>query len=369
MMQTVPYRIVRPNYMGMMRYVLAMLIFLTHFCTLTGVGGNIPYVSPMAVGGFFALSGYLMAGSYLSHPGVGRYLRGRCRRILPAYWSVVLLGAVSLCAVSTLPPGEYFGSGHLWRYVAVNLGFANFLEPTLPGVFGDNAITAVNGSLWTMKVEWFLYLTIPVVIPLLRGRSSSRILLTLVAIYLLSALYRYGCTALYERTGRDIFNILTRQFGGMLMYFYAGVLVYYYYDVLTQWRWWLVGASLVSLVALCDREWYSLLVEPLAVSVVVLGVSLIEAGKREAGGAPGARAVGTSVQAGGGAAGWRLRYLVRDNISYNIYLIHFPVMQVAAQYRLTETLGVAATFGITLAATVLLSYLINICVERPILRL
>jgi len=336
--------------MGVMRYVLAMLIFLTHFCTLTGVGGNIPYVSPMAVGGFFALSGYLMAASYLSHPGVGRYLRGRCRRILPAYWSVVLLGAVGLVAVSTLPAGEYFGSGHFWRYVAVNLGFANFLEPTLPGVFADNPITAVNGSLWTMKVEWFLYLTIPVVIPLLRGRSARRILLTLGAVYLLSALYRYGCTALYERTGRDIFNILTRQFGGMLMYFYAGVLVYYYYDVLTQWRWWLVGASLVSLITLCDREWYSLLVEPLAVSVVVLGVSLIEASNAQAGG------------------GWRLRYLLRDNISYNIYLVHFPVMQVAAQYRLTGTLGVAVTFVLTLAATVLLSYLINICIERPILR-
>ena len=82
-----------------------------------------------------------------------------CRRILPPYWATVVLFAILLGFCSASP--DYFLSGQFWKYLIANLCFVNFVEPALPGVFDGMEVTAVNGSLWTMKVEWMLYLSMP----------------------------------------------------------------------------------------------------------------------------------------------------------------------------------------------------------------
>jgi peptidoglycan/LPS O-acetylase OafA/YrhL len=149
--------------MGVVRYYLALSVVMAHFSTLTGVEVWWPTSSYDAVGGFFALSGFLVYGSYLRAPSLKTFIANRARRILPAYSFIILLCAFGLVGLSTLPAAEYFTSWHWWRYLLSNLTFLNFLCPDLPGVFSGNEMTAVNGSLWTLKVEWMLYLTVPLV--------------------------------------------------------------------------------------------------------------------------------------------------------------------------------------------------------------
>lgn len=61
----VPYAIPYPNNVGLVRYYLALSVLIVHFNSLTGSNIFWPTSSYAGVGGFFALSGFLMYGSYL----------------------------------------------------------------------------------------------------------------------------------------------------------------------------------------------------------------------------------------------------------------------------------------------------------------
>ena len=112
-----------------------------------------------------------MYGSYIKRDSWLGFVKSRAKRIVPPYVKIVLLCAIGLSLVSTLPLTKYFTDAGLWKYLAANLAFLNFLQPTLPGVFEHNNVDAVNGSLWTLKVEWMLYLTIPVFFFLIRNED------------------------------------------------------------------------------------------------------------------------------------------------------------------------------------------------------
>lgn len=337
----VPYIIPQPNNMGMVRYLLAITVVISHFTELCGYRNFWPISSYDAVGGFFALSGFLIFGSYIRNPKPLRFIRSRCRRILPAYWTTVIFFAVVLVFLSTAD--HYFGSAGFWKYFVSNMLFMNFLEPSLPGVFMDNLHTAVNGSLWTMKVEWMLYLSVlPVawLMRVLRRRSPAAII---AAIYVVSVLYRLLFITLYEHTGSEIYNILSRQFLGQLMYFYTGVLIYFYFNYFMKYRYHVLAVAIILFLFNYFIPFASLIVRPLYTSVIVLWISMV--GK------------------------WGTWEGKRDNISYNIYLVHFPIIQICIYLHICDAAGPYVSFMAVLAATVLLAWLINLCVEKPLKKL
>lgn len=334
----VPYKIPVPNNMGMVRYVLALGVLISHFNELSG--GHIwwPVSSYNAVGGFFALSGFLLAGSWLRNPHLKLYICARARRILPAYWSVVLFFAVALCFVSSA--SDYFLNPLFWKYLAANLAFLNFLQPNLPGVFDMLDVNAVNGSLWTMKVEWFLYFSLPLVSWFL-VRYSRRPVAVLGVVYIMSVAYRLFFYYLFCNTGDKIYEILSRQFLGQMMYFYSGVFVYYYFSYFMRYRWWVALASFILAYMDYPFEWMDILVEPVAVSFLVIWFSMV--------------------------GRWGGIFGKQDNLSYEIYLIHFPVVQLSAMYMLTERFGVFVSFAVVVALTVILSVILNIFIVKPLL--
>ena len=106
----------------------------------------------MAVKAFFVVSGFLIFMSFERSSSFASYARKRIRRIYPAYFTVVMLCAIFLVAVSSKNIEHYFS--FVWvKYVLANLAFLNFLQPTLPGVFDSNKIAVVNGALWTLKIR------------------------------------------------------------------------------------------------------------------------------------------------------------------------------------------------------------------------
>lgn len=205
--------------MNLVRYLLSLAVIIAHINELIGSNLPFPISSYEAVGGFFALSRFLMYPNYLRHNNFKSYTLQRARRILPPYIFIVVLAAFSLSLISNLPFRKYFLSSDFYAYLAANLSFLNWLHPTLPGVFDGMPfkIPAVNASLWTMKVEWCLYFSVPIFIYILShvkwiGRQSLAI-----AVILLSISYCMIFNCLYETSGKEIFNILSRQVFGQLL--------------------------------------------------------------------------------------------------------------------------------------------------------
>lgn len=331
--------------MDAVRYVLAFSVVVAHFNYLCGFDIPWPVSSSTGVGGFFALSGFLIYHNFDRRPDIKRYVTSRALRILPPYVLIVILCAFALAPFSSLPVSEFFLHPGWWKYLMSNLIFLNFLAPDLPGLFeGPGFVTsAVNGSLWTMKVEWCLYLSVPLVAALIRALhkkvpSSSWIF---IAVIVLSIGYSLLFNHIYYTTGKEIFAILERQVFGQLSYFYMGVLMYYHLDLLRQWKWVFLAAALTGLLIMRLLPESILIIKPVAESTLVIWVSMI-----------------------GRWGHWFSRH---DNVSYDMYLFHFPIIQLAVLLG-APALGKWPTFLICLAAVILLSFLSWNLIGKPFMK-
>jgi len=288
------------------------------------------------VQGFFFISGFLVTQSYENTASLKRYLEKRARRIFPAYVAVVALAALGGCLLSTLALRDYFASADFWRYLAHNLMLSNFAAPTLPGVFVDNPRHAVNGSLWTIKVEVLFYLMVPVLVWLGRRYGALK---TMLAAALLSLAWKIGLQTLGEWADKPVLVKLSLQAPGQLSYFLGGMLALQRTQLgLAAPRWW-QAATGVATYALTDGILADLL-DPIAVYLIVYWLAI-------------------SVRKFGHWA----RY---GDFSYGIYLFHWPTIQVFVWLGLFKTAPFGATVLLVLTVLVLavLSWLL---VERRFL--
>ena len=179
------------NNLDCLRLLLASMVVLQHLSALTAFAAFEPFdhfPSFFAVRAFFVISGLLIYRSYTRCSSMRSYLDKRVRRIYPAYFTIVVLCALIFCPLSTLPITQYFGAG-FWKFLAVNLTFLNFFQPWLPGVFTGNERPAVNGALWTLKIEVAFYLLVPVLHYLFVRLGAKKVI---AAIFALSYIWKYG---------------------------------------------------------------------------------------------------------------------------------------------------------------------------------
>lgn len=287
------------NNLDMVRFVLAAMVFVSHAHDLSGIHAlsmlSATISSTLAVQAFFVISGFLIFQSYDRSSTLRSYASKRIRRIYPAYATVVIGCAALLGFAGSLPVSEYFTHPGIWKYLAANLVFLNFLAPELPGVFQGNIVHAVNGALWTLKIEVAFYIAVPVCVWLFRhlGRNP-----TLIAIYLLSAVYAATMIWLADARQSGAFLELGRQLPGQMAYFVAGAAIYYNFD---RFR----ARPLLMLIAggalfAASTLGLELLLRPLGVALLVMGVAF------------------------GSNLGRFGRY---GDFSYGIYILHFPILQ------------------------------------------
>ncbi len=164
----------RPAGFDYMRLLLSIAVLAWHTILITeGVGVqnyNIEHASfrafallilPM----FFALSGFLVAGSLDRAKNIVDFACLRVLRLLPALCLVVLLSAVVMGPLMTsFSLNEYVADPRFSRYFLTILGN---IQEQLPGVFENNPFPGViNGQLWTIPIELecYLILIIPAVL-------------------------------------------------------------------------------------------------------------------------------------------------------------------------------------------------------------
>ena len=288
--------------MGLVRYALALGVVYCHVIILCGYDLPSFNLSFYSVGGFFSISGFLMYPDYMKYHRAGTYVRRRARRILPAYIFIVLLCALTLWTVSSQSIAAYFADSQFYRYLLWNLCFMNWLEPGLPGVFTspDHVFTAVNGSLWTMKVEWCLYLSMPLFVRLCR-KFRIRHATAAVTVIAFSILYRAFAMTMYFKSGNELYNILGRQIFGMLSFFYCGVIFYFYRDRIVRHLLPVIAAGTVLILLATTNRLAGYILHPVGITCVVIGLSMMARNLH----------IGNP----------------KNNVSYEIYLFHWPVIQ------------------------------------------
>jgi peptidoglycan/LPS O-acetylase OafA/YrhL len=252
------------NNLDLLRLILASIVALFHLGVLAGMPAFNALswcLSPhFAVRAFFVISGLLIYRSYTRSSSIGSYLDKRARRIYPAYFTIVVLAAVGLCLLSSLPLSHYFGAG-FWKYLGANLIFLNFLAPGLPGVFATNGMIAVNGALWTLKIEVAFYLFVPVLHYLCNRFGAGKVI---GAVFCLSCIWKYGFSLLdsmYTAPGiytldssRSVYSQLGAQFPAQLAYFSAGILLFLYFDSLKLH---FIGISCITAILYLVDHWFA----------------------------------------------------------------------------------------------------------------
>lgn len=290
----------RRNNFDLIRLFLAFSVLLYHSSVLSNSPGlaflheKIDF--SYGVRGFFVVSGFLIFYSYERSGTLTEYFQKRARRIYPAYAFVVIACALLGVFFSLLSPGDYFLSREFFKYLAFNLSFLNFLAPGLPGVFGSNELGAVNGALWTIKVEVMFYALVPVVGWLLRRTGTFY---GSLAIYLLSVAYFVLLTKLGNDTGREIYHTLAKQVPGQMSYFMTGALLYYYLDVFRKRAYAYMAIAVIGYAV--SRKLGIDVIEPICLGVIVIGA-------------------GCAIPHLGNFG----RY---GDMSYGTYIFHFPVIQ------------------------------------------
>ena len=120
--------------------------------------GPFRFLPAMIIPPFFALSGFLVAGS-LGRTRLHQFVTLRFIRLIPALAVEITLSAVLIgLAFTTLPASEYLSSRGFYAYFLNIVGVIHFY---LPGVFDGKPFPGVvNGQLWTIPFELECYLAL-----------------------------------------------------------------------------------------------------------------------------------------------------------------------------------------------------------------
>jgi peptidoglycan/LPS O-acetylase OafA/YrhL/glycosyltransferase involved in cell wall biosynthesis len=308
-----------------LRLLLALMVVLGHFQLLNGIASP-PWpfeYAAAAVDCFFVVSGYLVSNSFDRDSNFRRFYIRRFFRIYPLYLAVVIAQTLTLGFLE--PAGLLANSRSLLRYFVVNAAFANFLQYDVGhGVLTGLVNPSLNPSLWTLKIEFGFYLILPFLWLMVRRFGAG----VLVGIFVLSALY-------YEALRHAGHYELAKQLPGQLQFFVIGMAAYRYGDRLTLGT----TAGLALTIALAVLLTALLRIHPPVIYPLVVGAFVIIAALH----AP------------------RLR--LRTDISYGVYLLHGPIIQLSLLTGIYRPgwIGVLAT----VAATLLLAGIVERLIEAP----
>jgi peptidoglycan/LPS O-acetylase OafA/YrhL len=203
---------------------------------------------------FFALSGFLVAGSLDRARSLLDFVGSRALRIFPALVADTLVSATVLgLLTTTLSPAAYLSSPGFRAYFLNMVGDIHYF---LPGVFTSNPYPFVNVQLWTIPYELSCYLALPMLA--LAGvyrRRAIFLALALVAIFGLqtwfpAANYRHGLVA---------------------PSFLAGVAIHLYRDRIPWNRWIFLISLLAMAAAVALPSLTRCLPIPLAYATIFLG--------------------------------------------------------------------------------------------------
>jgi peptidoglycan/LPS O-acetylase OafA/YrhL len=219
------------NSLDLARLIAACFVIIGHSPVLLGqsqvfeIFGKIigcQSIHGMAVDVFFIISGYLITKSYFRNPNPYQYLKNRFLRIIPGLAFALVLGLFLFYFLQDLSALDYLRANI--KYLLNVFLIKDFY--ILEGVFAQNNLKEANGSLWTLKYEFVMYLMI-LALGVTRTLNKYIIgILTLIAMFL-------------TLNAEDLliwkfFDLGSVAFYHFLMFYLLGTCVYFFEDILRK---------------------------------------------------------------------------------------------------------------------------------------
>lgn len=301
------------NNFDILRLVLAVLVFFTHWNTLTlqQLTNPLFHLSSIAVDMFFIVSGFLIFWSFNADQNKKNFFIKRFFRVFPLYAILIILQTLFFMG---------FSDGNLMEitnYFLANISFLNFLSPSVGTTFNNLEINAINGSLWTIKNEVAFYVLMPLIFFFYKKMG----IFFLLTLYGLSVLYMFFIDYLELST-------LLVLFPAQLRLFTVGILLYILFDKMqNKHNYSLVAGSFLLIVLFKDVHYFKFLIYPFLLGYVMMYIVFFVK-----------------------------NISINFDFSYSFYVIHFPIIQLALFFKINPqnpTVSFISLFLITL----ILSYL------------
>ena len=216
------------NNFDFLRFLFALLVVVSHSYPLSGDNERSQWIykitngqivlAQIGLSGFFIISGYFIFQSLERSKDLLDYFKKRFLRLFPALAVVLIL---SIILVPFVYEGEvsFFKNTAVYTYVPYNLSLYGF-QSSIKGVFDTNAYHAINGSLWTIRYEFSLYIAVALLF-FIRTQKQLVTFMLLVGFTIFMLLYtfclnRFGDSSLFGLQGIHVLNLGTFFISGSL---------------------------------------------------------------------------------------------------------------------------------------------------------
>ncbi|MFN3819233.1 acyltransferase family protein [Blastomonas sp.] len=155
----------KANHLNLIRAIAATAVLLSHAWPISlGYNSVEPFqpligytLGEIAVLVFFAISGFLISASYDRSRSPRRYVIARTARLIPGLFvSVVFVAFLIGPFVTSLGISRYLTHQGVYEFIIRNVTLI-WPQFQLPGVFEDNPIPNIEGSIWTLAYEVACY--------------------------------------------------------------------------------------------------------------------------------------------------------------------------------------------------------------------
>lgn len=220
---------IRRNNFDFLRFLFAIFVLISHSFDLSGGKESSIWINRITSGqfvfaqigldGFFVISGYFIFQSLERSHSLCDYFKKRFLRVFPGLFFVLV---ITVCLLPLLhhDGNAIFSQLDFYTYLPRNLSLYGF-QSIVKGVFENNYYHAINGSLWTIRYEFSLYIALGLLF-FIRGYKNKVCLLLCVTFFLMYLFFvfgmdRFGHSKIITLQGYEFFNLGTFFVMGSLL--------------------------------------------------------------------------------------------------------------------------------------------------------
>ena len=220
---------IKNNNFDFLRFLFSIFVVVSHAYPLSGNDESMQWIYQITNGqtvlarlglyGFFIISGFFIFKSLERSKSLWVYYKKRFLRLFPALFFVLLITLILAPFVyqGTIP---FYKNQDVYSYLPNNLSLYNF-QAVIEGIFDNNPYHSINGSLWTIRYEFSLYIGLSLLYFFRKDSRITKVLLVAcLAILLLIVNFfmeKFGGSSVLGMIGYEILDLGTFFVCGSVM--------------------------------------------------------------------------------------------------------------------------------------------------------